>query len=473
MIYLIADDDALIRFTMKSMLLEFIDESSVLLEARNGKELLALCKSSNPDIVFADIEMPYLNGLQAIQEARELGLGGEFVIISGYMDFSYAQKAIGLGINEYLVKPVSPSELEHILSRLHAKLGKARRDLNSHFQLEVLNAYSTFVNTQTVHEPDTLDNMVYTAFYEHSWAGLDATCIESELESTNAGVLRSNGYYCSFYASEGNRVFLFKTLPSSVPDLVSSFYRMAGLRDAAGEDVLYVQCQADSLGGVFAMLDALDGSQPAFLAQKPNVVVPYGQFAQEACPDLGAFLSIRDALGTDNIISLREALRNVCEIPIQKTGIHMEYLVRNVSSLLGHSFAAVSYPQLCDELQRFSNFQLSHQGNDRNELIDVIKEYVDAHYASAIGISDIAQYFKITPNYLSTLFHQKMQTKFIDYITALRLDKAKVLLLKNKNTSVKDIALMVGYTSPRHFSELFQRLEHLTPSQYRQEHSRK
>ena len=84
MIILIADDDRLVRFTMKSMLMEILSWGEHLyLEAGNGEELRQLCRNYRPDIVFTDIRMPYLNGLEAIEACEKEMPGTEFVVVSG------------------------------------------------------------------------------------------------------------------------------------------------------------------------------------------------------------------------------------------------------------------------------------------------------------------------------------------------------------------------------------------------------
>ena len=84
-----------------------------------------------------------------------------------------------------------------------------------------------------------------------------------------------------------------------------------------------------------------------------------------------------------------------------------------------------------------------------------------------ISISQIADEFGLTANYLSTLFHRKTGGKFIDYLTNIRMEAAKKLLVQNVSATVQDVALMVGYNSARHFSSLFQKQTGETPSSYR------
>ena len=80
-----------------------------------------------PDVVFTDINMPLFSGLEIIQTARQRGIDAEFIIISGYDDFSYAQKAIENGVFHYFLKPVNSGEFVSVLQKLKRKLDLARQ----------------------------------------------------------------------------------------------------------------------------------------------------------------------------------------------------------------------------------------------------------------------------------------------------------------------------------------------------------
>ena len=119
MVILIADDDRLVRFTIKSILGEILEDSgNIFLEAANGRDMIRLCREGKPDVAFVDIRMPYLDGLNAIAECRKYSEWTEYVVVSGYSDFTYAQTGIRLGITEYLLKPVDEEQLRQVVEKL-------------------------------------------------------------------------------------------------------------------------------------------------------------------------------------------------------------------------------------------------------------------------------------------------------------------------------------------------------------------
>ena len=97
MIVLIADDERLVRFAMKSMLSEFMEDSEdIFLEAVNGRDMVKVCKDKKPDVVLADISMPYMDGLEAISECKKYSPMTQYVIVTGFSEFEYAKRAIYL-----------------------------------------------------------------------------------------------------------------------------------------------------------------------------------------------------------------------------------------------------------------------------------------------------------------------------------------------------------------------------------------
>lgn len=103
---LIADDERMVRLSFLSMCEELYPDTHQYLEARNGKELIRLVTEERPDVVFVDIRMPLLDGLNAVEQLTASQPDIYFIILSGYSDFSYAQKAIQLGVRNYLLKPL-------------------------------------------------------------------------------------------------------------------------------------------------------------------------------------------------------------------------------------------------------------------------------------------------------------------------------------------------------------------------------
>ncbi len=112
---LIADDEELIRFTIKDMIKDCGVAVSEIVEAGNGRQMIEEFQKSSPDLVLADIRMPGLSGLDAMEELSQER--GKWVILTGHSDFEYARRALKLGALDYLLKPPSVEELCRVLNK--------------------------------------------------------------------------------------------------------------------------------------------------------------------------------------------------------------------------------------------------------------------------------------------------------------------------------------------------------------------
>ncbi len=90
--------------------------------AYSGEEGLALIRSQKPDIVFSDIRMPYMDGLTMIAAIKSEFPEMQIVILTGYRDFEYAQRAISLGVSRFLLKPSKMDEIMEALDAVAKKL---------------------------------------------------------------------------------------------------------------------------------------------------------------------------------------------------------------------------------------------------------------------------------------------------------------------------------------------------------------
>ena len=120
---LIADDESSIIDLIKMLIV--YPHVQIVGEARNSEEALRLIEEKQPNLVITDICMPGISGLDMIEQAKSRHPGLEFIVVSGYRNFEYAQTALRFGVNDYLLKPIKKNELNHLLEKIDDKLSKA------------------------------------------------------------------------------------------------------------------------------------------------------------------------------------------------------------------------------------------------------------------------------------------------------------------------------------------------------------
>ena len=147
---------------------------------------------------------------------------------------------------------------------------------------------------------------------------------------------------------------------------------------------------------------------------------------------------------------------------------------RNASQcLMPHAERIASDISSYIEMENFYNRLMTYAKNmmgqmpDRNQmLIEKICRYLEVHYNEDISLEEAASMIGFSSFYFTKLMKEYMNMSYVDYITSLRVDKAKQLLEKTK-MSVKDVGIAVGYENANYFTRVFKRIEGVAPSQYK------
>lgn len=129
---LLVDDESEIRDGMIQKLDWHALGYDVAAAAENGVEALELAEQVQPEVIMTDIRMPFMDGLEFIEKVIEQLPAVKIIVFSGFDDFEYAQKAINLGVEEYILKPVSAKQLEESLVKLKTKMDEeleTKRDI--------------------------------------------------------------------------------------------------------------------------------------------------------------------------------------------------------------------------------------------------------------------------------------------------------------------------------------------------------
>ena len=139
----IVEDEFRIRQGLSHLINKVDMGCKVIGEAENGYDGLKMIHDIEPDIVITDIQMPKFDGLQMIEKAKEMGAVCEFVILSGYANFDYAKKGIHLGVNEYLLKPITITDVKNLLQKFTQVETKEELSGNSDYSKTVQDMIKT------------------------------------------------------------------------------------------------------------------------------------------------------------------------------------------------------------------------------------------------------------------------------------------------------------------------------------------
>lgn len=114
---MIADDEETIRNGLKNLIESYELDLAAIYTAEDGRDAIEVIERLHPEIILMDINMPFVSGLDAIEKIKEIVPESKIIIISGYDQFEYAQRALELGVFSYLLKPIQYRGLKDIIKK--------------------------------------------------------------------------------------------------------------------------------------------------------------------------------------------------------------------------------------------------------------------------------------------------------------------------------------------------------------------
>lgn len=486
---IIADDEELARYSLKSMIAESEVECSLVGEAVNGEELVALVRAHLPDVAFVDIRMPKLDGLAAIAQAAVDSPDTQWIILTSYAEFDYAQTAVKLGAVEYLLKPVSPQELNEALGRRSAAASRERLAEGAAFESRMAALLNRTIHAGSLDDGraiatvgalvlsdsdgradererrhlelcDALREAIRDAIGRERMAGLipmagDHLVVVYAWErgryAEGAAHLRrfmSRASQVAARFAEGGAAttIVFTEECASFPGLAERIWRieeLAGLRTVAG------------VGGILSARELEESSREPALVQLATSLERLAT-AAAARNDLLLLAGLDEAEGllASPLLARR---RNVLDAVMRYLGV----ILRAKPPLGG---------QLADWLSSLRKAAPFGTGGGARPsggvLIDQVRSFLDLRFAEDVTVAELARRLNLTPNYLSNLFHQQLGTTFSRYLTSRRMKRARELLADGRS-QIQEVAHAVGYRSTRHFSRTFKGHFGVYPSDFR------
>lgn len=462
---------------------------------------LALLKTLHVDVIFVDIRMPGKSGLELLPILKEDYPEIKAVILSGHSDFSYAKEAIRHGVFDYLTKPVSFAEMEQLLDRLHLDFDLYRQQLQvTSRRLEVLlvsaaKGYSG-IDQQNLNLPDI-----------KSWFGLSMLLCDRQLSEQAlltkkdemkknittlipSAILLEDDVYTLFAlipcASEREADGFLASLEQFCPNLQDWICGISRIK----KDISDIHSAWMEAGHAARFLHAR--SRTGMISYR-NIEALFSQELPEIQPVLEETMRrIMNPEARPSAISyVREALFSICKkehtftqyqtacirFLVELNGylgnldLSQDNLHARLNRALCQLLLSQSYPDTADCVAAYLEWltgQLDHMDEQQlgTGVIREIQLYIRQHYAEDISLNTLTEHFYLHSNYLSKLFKDKTGKNFIEYLTEVRMKKARELL-QNTDYKIVDICAMTGYDNPRYFSKLFKQHTQMTPREFR------
>jgi two-component system, response regulator YesN len=496
---LIAEDEPpILRRTKR--LIEHIDpDFSVAATAADGEEALEKLRAEHFDVLFTDIRMPVMDGMKLMNQVQRLYPECSIVVLSGYQDFAYVSSAIRAQAVDYLLKPVAEETLEKILYKLKEKfiaLKQERMQQGIAARINRMSPDSAPLTLQAV----GLGICLFCAGALPQAAEPDGYGDEPDiwqkvsLAGSTKALCRENILFVQEYMgdSPAERILVYQQAEPADREWTKQLYEAV-----RSQSELPVSCACltepvpvTEIGTAHRRLRRLLAER-IVIGQSLYEAVGYealeqmkhtgGDFAEdsEAAARYADLLLSGDAKKT---AAFRRELftrfaqecwtqRRVLRF-FQRVVTLLEAKSPNPAGVLPYRewfFTAVGTAASLSELEEIvQSLELSRTAaNEGNETIGKVREYLQGHYAQHITGQTLAKQFGYVPSYISYLFRQTYGLSPTDYLTRLRLDKAKELMLSQPSLLVREVAERVGFKNQYHFSRVFKKIEGVWPTDFK------
>lgn len=478
---IIADDERLIRYYTQSLIAELMNEPYQIFEAANGKAFLDSCIKHSPDIAFVDIKMPYLDGISAIEEARASCPNTTFVVLTAYADFSYAKRCIQLGVTEYILKPIEREALEQVLNKLKRNINKKVSFDNLKFQHKVISLFNNpsfkKANKTAEEQIDEAHSNYFEFFiqcrnYDEMYHSIYSK-LSTELSDFAENMVRSGNESVLFHSKAGNLALVIQNVKENQSYIIHSINMILNAYNLNSScSISCLSTNASNLILLYENVEMINQRYCCIFANKTGTVLDIQTetaflqhvdfvFLELISKIISAYL---DGNEPEYTIHIKKVLLNT---PFNQLHISFDRLQHYVNKIMGLSLKEQNPKQFFKALLVLGDNLKINVNQTSFDKIDSIKKYIDQNYMKDISIASVAEIYNLTPNYVSKLFHEKIGTKFTDYLTQIRIYNAKILLSSNNDISIKEVSSMVGYNSPRYFTNIFYKLVNVYPSDYK------
>lgn len=500
---LIVEDEVYARRSVKKQIQECSPfRNFQVFEAENGKKGLEIFRREDIGLVFTDIRMPVMDGLDLLREIKAIRPDCRVVMISAYADFEYAKMAMKLGAEEYLLKPISETELRQCLS---LKSYEQRRetdtgeDLVTRFILshmfsgteaggdvlaarmfrKVFRCYQVMVLQFPEGQAPGRENMIR----------LIENCGKDDIFTGFRLLNVTNNRYVAVIRFDGDTTFLVKRLMVRLKDQGCVVYAGLSVEKEEVEHLAasYQQAVTALESKIFTQeylnlyQDTCENRTDSFFmadSQKDQLVLSLnkgdGKRAQKVLHEVCGQIRENPAVNSWSLEFFLTQITLIFQQSMEnkKTGDSQRRTMFRYELVQFFSLDQMEQ-KLTEDAQKICRLPARHAKRQSGDVVERMKEYARKHYAGDFTVKQLAEeIFFMNPAYLSHLFAEKTGESWSSYVKKIRMEKA-AQLMEERDFSITEIASMTGYNDVSLFIRNFKQATGMTPKRYRDELRRK
>lgn len=469
---LIVEDEKDAREGLAELIRQY-DSSIEVAVCRDGLQGYQTALQIRPDIIISDIRMPGCDGLTMARKLQGRHFQGKILLLTGYADFRYAQQAIRYGITEYILKPIVPDEFLPLLRRY---LQEAEREKQMN---DRKNPHVSYLFSEADDEAmgDRISCMQYTeCFFAVLYISGDSHLPVQMKEA----LLKEKDLYMAYLPDKQYRGICIGFRDHAVNHMAIA--RLNGLlKDFDNVVCVYTIQSLQTVSSVKAVWDRLQEAviwSITYDSRFINYTPAMERMGEPEQEDEYIHSRLQKFQYQHSYGEYKELLLQYME-EMRRRHAHPGSIRMTAVSGLVKKGSQQRYFRAVEELSRAKTFaeitaciqEYFKEGPDSgldqySRIVQQAISEMNEHYTEQISLNSVAEKLKITPQYLSRIFMKETSTTFVNYLTSLRMEKAK-LLLRNTNQKINLICQQAGYPDAKYFCTLFKKEVGVTPNQYR------
>lgn len=488
---LIVEDEKIERESLQSIIKNFDLPIDEVLTAENGEEGLLLYHEHRPDIILADINMPVMGGLDMIKNIRKKDSSVMCIVLTSYDYFSYAQKAIRLNVEDFVLKPADKELLRKSLTQAIEKLTKDKNTFHQTSSLvKKMNEMKAILESECFYAILTKQDefRLLETFRMANYSVTSCTCIvfeEVENQSSHIFQLRSELEDMGYMCVQGNihqQHILF----------IMSNHKMDTTDETIFLEILkkeWLQVYRYSIGSIQNELALFYQSYEDAKYNLNNDEHQDSKMSEEITNDEFVILAKEWAmrLMEENHDDIQSLIHELCQqflyYDYEKVNYVMKCIISELVIEIKQKYqieikeADVPFEELkydnhqnlaiivSQTLHKILNPLKSIKYHNNSSIIKKSMAFIEKNYAKQISLNTLADELGVSPFYISKLFGKELGHNFTDVVNEIRIRKAKKLI--RKDLSFKEVAYQVGFGSQSYFTKMFKKMVGLSPTEYR------
>ncbi len=489
----IVDDEEPVLESFSYIMEKDVEDFTLCGKARSGTQAVNLIRELSPDLVFMDIQMPGIDGLEAIRQLRERFPNMVFILATAYERFDIAQKAIPLGVFSYLVKPVTRRTLLEQFDKVKKHLDDQRAK-----QSAQVNDIALLRKTKEERLNFFLHSLMWRNLDSREWAEFvgifplasDRGCLDIVEVSGDISLEVKNSLYhkvleklqykynCLGSTVTGKLLLFFpedQSLSSLKHRMNAIFDGLKPYQFLIGHGGIYpFETLHTSFSEAFTPFTKAAQKEASFTAEKERI--------RELCNDI-LNKPYKESKNKFDEYWLEVFNKRSFHVALGKMVVLFSYLLEKldkrtsgISNFVLDPAEEIMMLASVAEWQQWAEHAVKqirdvYEGVSLQEYprpLSASLAYIKVHYQEPLQLSAVAEENGVTGSYLSRLFKEHLGTTFIEYLNRFRINKA-ILLLEEKEKSIKEISYMVGYQDPNYFSRIFRKYLGVSPSEMEKE----